>query len=69
MPPIDVRVLAQQVRAILADPHAAAPATGDASLDLALAALAKHRRMGRPLVGPHAAGFWYKPFPSVYARD
>ncbi len=69
MTTIDVRVLAQQVRAILADPHAAAPVTGDASLDTALASLAEHRRADRPLAGPHAAGFWYKPSPFVYARD
>ncbi len=69
MTTLDVRMIAQLVRAILTDPHAAAPATGDASLDLALASLAAHRRADRPLAGPHAAGFWYKPFPSVYARD
>lgn len=69
MTTLDVRMIAQQVRAVLADPHAAAPVTGDASLDLALASLADHRRAGRPLAGPHARGYWYALPPSVYARD
>jgi len=69
MTPIDVRTIARLVRAILTDPHAAAPATGDASLDLALASLAEHRRAGRPLAGPHALGYWYALPPSACARD
>ncbi len=69
MTTLDVRMIAQRVRAILTDPHATAPTTGDASLDLALASLADHRRAGQPLARPHARGYWYALPPSVYARD
>ncbi len=60
MAPIDIRTLAPRVRAILADPQADAPRTGDAALDKALDTLAARLRAGQSLGGLHAnGGYWY----------
>ncbi len=67
MLPVDIRTLAQQVRAILADPQAVVPATGDITLDKTLAALSIRRRSGRPLAGLHVDGpYWHAESTSIF---
>ncbi len=49
MSPIDLATLTRYVHAILANPRAPLPATGDSLLDGALADLARHRQAGLAL--------------------
>jgi hypothetical protein len=61
---IDLSVLAAHVHAVIADPHACLPSTGDTTLDEALADLARRRRSPESQASSNGPLFWLTPVPA-----